>query len=301
MTAAESIGGMLCSRSGAGKGRSAGTGLGSGVLSHIPLKNACLLRWGGCSESVSDTSSQKKTHISRDTVDKLEAWMAKTYSESFNLKRRLAIIEHRNLARFADNCNKSAAAKTLRTGKGANCKQMVAVAGQELHFERDLLSHDPDRPPAYCRFDESVVRKFLEDLKGSTTWERVKLKCRVSHAVLGEDTGDDPHIHIMRKVPPINMASSDRTLFEKHLVDDFNRNVGDVLTELDIDTVHTWDPEFALYTAAVAASDISKVQTWIQFPAVWHAAMHMMKSGFALPGNVIYFWKKYFNGPVRYR
>ena len=226
--------------------------------------------------------------MSRDTVDKLEVLMADTYRTSFPLPRTL----------FADNCNKSAAAKTLRTGKGANCKQMVAVAGQKFHFERDLLSHDPDRPPAYCRFDEIMVREFLEDLKGSTTWELAKQKCRVSHAVLGKDTGDDPHIHTMRKVPPINMASSDRALFEEHLVDDFNRSVGDVLREHNIDLVHTWDPEFALNTAAVAASDISKVQTWIQFPAVWHAAM---KSGFALPGNVIYFWKKYFNGPVRYR
>lgn len=227
--------------------------------------------------------------------------MAKTYENEFPRIRRNLIIETKTLSRKADNCNKSALSKTLVTGKGKNCKQMVAVAGQEHHYDRDYLSHDSNRPPACCRFNKNAVRGFLERLLGNATWDRAKEICRVTSDVLGKDTSGDPHIHEMLQVPPINMASSDRKKFVEKLVDDFNCDVGDLLTEFNIDPVCTWDPEFALNTAAVAASDPSKVQTWVLYLAVWHAAMHMMKTGFAQPDNVVYFWQKYFNGPVKYR
>lgn len=277
------------------------SGTASGVLSHSPIRDACLIRWGGACELVHDTFSQRKKSMSRSFVNDLEEDMAISYAEAFPRMRRLLIIEKKNLSRKADNCNKSALSKTLVTGKGKNCKQMVAVAGQEHHYDKDFLSHDPNRPSAFCRFDEDVVREFFEGFEGNATWEHAKKACRVTSAVLGKDTGGDPHIHEMLKVPPINMASSDRKLFEEKLVDNFNRDVGDLLKEHNIDPVCTWDPEFVLNTAAVAASDLSKVQTWIQYLAVWHAAMHMMKTGFALPDNVVYFWQKYFDGPVKYR
>ena len=290
---------LLQSASGGGKGMEGG--IGAGVLSHIVLRNSALTWWGGLSQSVHDTLSHRRSHSSRDLVDKIECRMAVTYKESFPKVVKNMIKTEKSLARLSDNCNKSHKAKTLRPGIGKNCKQMQAVAGQLFNLRSDLLSHDPDRPPAASRFDQSRVRAYLEKLKGDVSWNRAREILPFTQATVGHDRGDDPHISKFTKIPPKNIPSSSRDLFYKHLVKGFNAEFKEELDEQEIDIVHCWDPEFALNTVAVTASNFDEVRNYVSFIAVWHLAGHYMKDGFALPGNLVNFWVPYFTGPVRYR
>ena len=284
---------LLQSSSGGGRGPNCGHN------SHLPIRHALLIRSGDLSASHHDIVTKSSFAAGRTLCDELEIEAARSYRQAHSKLMHDLLETGRSHLMLRDNNNPQRMSKHITIG--GISKSIDAIAGCDTSFSPCFQSRDETRPPANTQFLETIVRHHIESLGDNPNLESAEKISPIQRGDFIGDKNDDPHVSDYILMPPLCGKSSDRSAFEKFLVDDNRTKHGEQYRRLNIEPSMCADPEFDLRAAAITASNFDKVRDWIIFYACWHCAMHLMKCIFGDVMNLIHFFSVLFTEHLPYR